>query len=101
MSLDDYIDIDDSDKCAICDKHVDRIDSLILPDLNFKFRPWHAECFAFFTAYNRPKVWDNYDDMARIQAEPNGFVKVVTTLLKAISAEEQHRRKCQSIQLTC
>jgi hypothetical protein len=58
--------------------------------------------FISFTAYNRPKFWDTYEDMKRIQdQEPDGFLKVITTLIKAISAEEQQRRACQPIQLTC
>ena len=63
---------------------------MILPDLDLKLGPWHAECFAFFTAYNREKVWDNYEDMVKIQREePDGFVKVVTILLKAVRARKK------------
>ena len=105
MLLDDYfaeaLENSGCDKCVICDKHVDRKDLMILPDLDLKLGPWHAECFAFFTAYNCSKVWDNYEDMVKVQREePDGFVKVVTILLKAVRAEEKERRRCQPLQLT-
>lgn len=102
LTLDDYMDIDGIYHCALCGKHTNRNDSLQLVDINLKPSRWHCECYASFTAYNRSKCWDTYGDMKRIQdQEPDGFVKVITTLMKVIRAEEQQRRACQPIQLTC
>ena len=100
LSLDDYIEVDDLDKCAVCGKYTTRHDSLELLDINLKPSWWHCECYASFTAYNRSKCWDTYEDMERLQNEPDGFVKVTTTLMKAIRAEEQLRRQQQKLALT-
>lgn len=100
LTLDDYMDIDGIYHCALCGKRTNRNDSLQLVDINLKPSRWHCECYASFTACNRPKCWGTYEDMKRLQNEPDGFVKVITTLIKKIRAEEQQRRKCQLIQLT-